>query len=359
MPYADDLLANILDAVQVEPETIAAAVERRTDVLTATSGFDGRLRHYRCGSVEYGTAITPPPNRSNDKGVDGDGGIVLDRTVHTTLGPDAAAKDGPCDVVKQVQDHIRPKLKETYPKVTVGQTTKRAILVRLNAPLENGQDPPVELIVALTRKSGGGLWIPNLADDTWDAADPEKHRRLINEKPKPSLRKRRRHVMRLVKHWNKKHSQPAFSSFHLQALALDAITDADVGASLRTSLQHFFERAAESLEAGDTPDPADVSDDFHLENGISRDIAVARLASAGEAMASANSASDDTDTVLAAYRSIFHGEVVDAASLETERAALSQGNRTAAVAAGGRITVTSRPLVSAATKNPNAWRFAP
>lgn len=338
MTYADDLLQNILEEVQVTPETISEAKTRRTAVLDAAATFDGCLRTYRSGSLEYGTEILPPPNKP-DKGVDGDGGMVLNRQVWTTLGPDSSETAGPTDVVEQVKDHIRPKLKETYPKATISTTAKRAISITVHEPLSSGEDPQVELIVALTRKTGTGLWIPNLIDDAWDAADPEKHRKLINDDPKASLRQRRRRAMRLIKHWNKRHTKPAFSSFHLQALALECITDDDTGTQMRTTLQQFFERAADSLAAGDTPDPAGVSGNFHLENDITKDAAVSRLRDAGNAFTDANAKPDDADTVYDAYEAVFHCDTVKAADAVVERSALVAGN----VALGG-------------SKAPRAWR---
>lgn len=339
MTYTDDLLRNILSEVQVDPDTISEAKRRRTAVLDAVAGFKGLARTYRSGSLEYGTAIVPPPNKPNDRGVDGDAGMVLDRRTWNTLGPDADDGEGPTDVVEQAKDHIRPKLKETYPDVTVGTTAKRAIIAKINEPLSTGEDPPVELVVALTRKSGAGLWIPDLVGDTWDAAHPEKHKQLINVAPKQTLRQRRRRTMRLVKHWNKHHITPAFSSFHLQALALEAITDDDTSTQLRTTLQRFFERAADALDAGDTPDPADVSDDFHLENGITKPVAVRRLRDAGTAVADANANPDDRDTVYDAFENVFHADTVKAADHPLEAASLASGN----VALGGR-------------KAPRAWR---
>lgn len=355
MTYADELLDAILAEVQVSKTTITEAKARRTAVLDAASNFEGVLRTYRSGSLAYGTAITPPPNKATDKGVDGDGGIVLDRTVWTTLGPDSDQADGPCDIVGQVQDHIRPTLRETYGDgLTVGSTVKRAILVKFNAPLATGEDPPVELIVGLNRKAGA-LWIPNLKTDDWDAADPVTHGRLINQDPTEALRIRRARIVRFLKHWNKKHTDPAFSSFHLQALALETIGQTEVGCQLRTTLQRFFERAAASLADGMTEDPAGVSGEFHLENGITRDIAVSRLEDAATAIETANDHAEDDETIREQFRKVFHPDTVDAAEDEREREALSQGNRSASISVAGAVGARIRHDRPAARKNPAAW----
>lgn len=95
MSYVDDLLDEVLLLVQVDDDVLAEARKRRTDVLDAAAGFPGLLRGYRCGSLAYATAITPPLNKPSDKGVDGDCGIVLDRRVWTTPGPDSSQATAP------------------------------------------------------------------------------------------------------------------------------------------------------------------------------------------------------------------------------------------------------------------------
>lgn len=354
MKYLDELLDQVLREVQVDDATVSEAKSRRTAVLDAAAGFDGVLRQYRSGSLAYGTAITPPPNKPTDRGVDGDGGIVLKRTVWTTLGPDSSAEQGPSEVVGLVQNRIRPILCENHPDLTVGKTTKRAILVKFNEPLASGEDPPVELIVAVIRQAGG-LWIPNLVDDDWDPADPVTHAQLINEQPKLSLRRRRARVMRLVKHWNKKMTQPAFSSFHLQALALEVIGDSDVGCQLRTTVQRFFQEAAEALEEAMTEDPAGVSGVFHLENDVTRDLAVERLRAAGAAIEAANGEPDDQELVRAELKKIFHPDTVEKAVDEHEFAALSRGHGSVSVGAAGSIGSRLTPSRSESAKRPAAW----
>lgn len=355
MTYFDELLDHLLGQVQVVETTITEAKSRRTAVLDAAASFGGVLRTYRSGSLAYGTAITPPPNKATDKGVDGDGGAILNRNIWTMLGPDADQADGPRDVVRQMQDHIRPILRQTYgDDLTVGSTVKRAILVKFNAPLDTGEDPPVELVVALNR-TAGALWIPNLDINGWDPADPVTHSRLINDDPSQALRLRRARIVRLVKHWNKKHTQAAFSSFHIQALALEVINATDVGCQLRTTLQRFFEKAAASLADGMTEDPAEVSGEFHLENDISRDLAVTRLENAATAIATANGNADDEEAVRKELEKVFHRDTVEAAEDSRESQALSAGNRSAAYGAAGMVGVRIRNDRPAATKHPAAW----
>jgi hypothetical protein len=360
MSYLDDILDEILALVQVDDAVVAEARARRTAVLDATAGFDGCLRDYRCGSLAYGTAITPPDNKPSDKGVDGDGGIVLDRRVWTTLGPDSTTGKGPTDVVEQVQDHIRPTLQEEYPNVRVGTSAKRAIRVTFGEPLDTGEDPPVELIVALTRKDAPGLWIPNLIADSWDPAHPEEHRRMINDQPSTALRVRRARVTRLAKRQNKAMTAPAFSPFHLQALALATLTEAENGRRPRSSLKTFFADSADRLEEAMTQDPAGVSGAFHLENGVTRTTAVRRLRTCADALAEAADDPDDKDHVKQCLKRIFEDTLVDEAHNRFKFSALSTGNSrllTAAVVGAGiaGMAIAARGRRGPARKQPSAW----
>ena len=361
MSYFDDILGEILALVQVADPVLTEARQRRTAVLDAAEGFHGVLRSYRCGSLAYATAIGPPSNKPSDKGVDGDCGIVLDRRKWPRLGPDSAAGEGPADVVGQVRDHIRPKLEEQYPSVRVGTSKKRAIRNMFGEPLRSGEDPPVELIVALTRADAPGLWIPDLVADTWDAAHPEEHRRLINDVPSDSLRVRRARIMRLVKRWNKAMAEPAFSSFHLQALVLETLTEAETGRRLRSSLKTFFTAAADRLEAGMTQDPAGVSGVFHLENGVTRTTAVKRLRACAAALAEAAGNPDDKEHVRECLKRIFEDTLVDDAHTNFRAHALTDGNSrlvavgAGVVAAGLGLTLGARGQRGPARRRPAAW----
>lgn len=357
MSYLDQLTARSLDEVQVADVTVKETQARRDAVRDVAETFNGSRGSYASGSITYGTAIRPVNDR--DKGVDGDAGLILDRRTWNTLGPDSDAEQGPCDVVAQVQDHIRPELKETWPNVTVGKTDKRAIRIRFGAPLDDGSDPPVELIVAVERAGAPGLWIPNLNDDAWDPAHPQKHRRLINVDPTRSLRVRRAKIVRIAKWWNKRHSNSAFSSFHLQALALETLTGDEHNLTLVSSLETYFSGAADSLDAGMTQDPADVSGILKLQNGVLKAAAVKRLRDAADTIATARKAPNDQTAVCDAMKPIFGEAVIDAACDAVEAAALAEGNHNLSVAdsriqiASARWQESQRPVTR---KTPPAWR---
>jgi hypothetical protein len=356
MSYIDQLTTQSLREIQVEDTTVKKTRARRDAVRDVAETFTGSRGTYASGSITYGTAIRPVNDR--DKGVDGDAGLILDRRTWNTLGPDSDAGQGPCDVVAQVQDHIRPELKKTWPNATVGKTDKRAIRIRLGEPLDDGSDPPVELIVAVERAGAPGLWIPNLNDNTWDPAHPQKHRTLINVNPTRSLRVRRAKIVRIAKWWNKRHSNSAFSSFHLQALALETLTGDEHNLTLVSSLETYFSGAADSLEAGMTQDPADVSGILKLQNGVVKATAIKRLRAAADAVATARTTPNDQTAVYDALKPIFGESVIDAAYDAVEAAALTEGNHNLGVA-DSRIQVAStrwegqQPVTR---KTPPAWR---
>ncbi len=97
--------------------------------------------------------------------------------------PDSSEEEGPEEIMDQVRSHVMPIVRATYPDAR-SRLIKRAILIRFNDPNDDGVDPSVDLVVALTRKDGDGIWIPNRDYDDWDASHPECHTRLLTAEPK-------------------------------------------------------------------------------------------------------------------------------------------------------------------------------
>ena len=176
---------------------------------------------------------------------------------------------------------------EEYPDA-LSRLIKRAILIRFNEPNADGVDPSVDLVVTLTRKEGSGVWIPNRDKDDWDASDPECHTRLLTAEP-GRLRRHRARVIRLVKAAIKGDSTPALISFNVEALALEHIDGVN---GLIYSLQHFFAAASDSIKAGLTEDPAEVSGKIKLPDGITRTRAAKRLGFFAEKIQEAVDAED-------------------------------------------------------------------
>jgi hypothetical protein len=293
MGYTNDYLTDIGATTAADPSVLAEARNRLALVRDIAGQFPGALRTYASGSLSQHT-VTHPVS-------DGDGGLVLNRVNYPGLGPEGGGEI-PNDVTAQLCKLLGPRVRECYPNARCG-TSKRGPKITFGAPI-NDQDPSVDLVVALTRREGNGLWIPNLKLERWEPSDPEEHVRLLNAEP-VSLRRTRRRVIRLAKVWNKQWTDPGFSSFHLSVLALEHVQP---GMDIAIALRALLDGAAAFLTAGrNTPDPAGVSKPLKLL--ISRDVAVKRLRTAAYALADALAADDDEHAVQTALSRVFRNYV--------------------------------------------------
>ncbi|MDQ3668905.1 MAG: hypothetical protein M3377_01265 [Actinomycetota bacterium] len=297
--HANDLLEEIRQEISASDDDLSEARTRRDLVLEAARSFDGALRTFKSGSVAHGNVNNPVS--------DADGGLVLDRRIHVTLGPDSATGDGPQEIVDEVRDHVMTIVRETYPDAR-SRLIKRAILIRFNEPTAEGVDPSVDLVVALTRKDAQGLWIPNRDKDAWDASHPEEHTRLLTADGK-SLRVHRARVIRLAKAAIKHDSTPALISFNVEALALTHITKVT---TLAESLQLFFDKSSTSIKARLTDDPAGVSGKIKLPDGMTRERSAKRLRHFADKVQEALDHSDDRAAVESALAELYPDQLPDA-----------------------------------------------
>jgi hypothetical protein len=194
---------------------------------------------------------------------------------------------------------LGPAVREVYPKARCG-TSKRGPKMLFGQPVD-GQDPTVDMVIALTRRDGTGIWIPNLHTNTWEASDPERHVELFTSGSE-SLRRTRRRVIRLLKAWNKQYSEPGFSSHNLTVWAWEFVGP---GMGVATALSTVLSKAAARVEAGTaTPDPAGVSRNVQLL--IARPTAIRRLRTAADAVADALNHDDDRSAVLSALSRVYY-----------------------------------------------------
>ena len=316
MGHTDGILDNIRARIAPSDETLDAARSRREEVLAAARGFDGALRTYASGSIAHRTA--------NDD-TDADCGVVLDRRSYPELGPDGDG-EGPEDVMERVRDLLREKLVDAHPNLKT-RLTRRVVVFKFHEPVGSGDDPPdpsVDLIVALTRKDKEGLWIPNRDSGGWNASHPECHTKLLTNPPK-DLRRVRTRAIRLVKAWSKQFSAPALSSFNIEVLALEAISEV---MTIGEAVTLWFEHSAKEVEKGDTRDPAGVSAPVKLL--LNRDVVVGRLENAARHMRTALENDDDEETVTEELASVFPKFVQKPAGDSSKAAlaaALRDGNR--------------------------------
>ncbi|MGA6871344.1 hypothetical protein ACO8D0_05520 [Streptomyces pratensis] len=290
MGYTEDILNDIRSQIDAHPGPLAQARTRLDLVCSSAIGFTGALRTYRSGSLPQHTFIHPVG--------DGDGGVVLDRRVYPRLGPDGGGET-PAAITGELCALLGPAVRKVYPKARCG-TSKRGPKITFGEPVD-GQDPTVDLVVALTRKEGGGLWIPNLETNRWEASDPEGHVALFTSGTQ-SMRRTRRRVVRLLKAWNKQYSQPGFSSHNLTVWAWEFI---EPGTGVAKALATVLSEAAARVEAGTaTKDPLGVSPNVKLLVG--REAAARRLRGAADGVAEALAVDDDREAVLSALSGVFY-----------------------------------------------------
>ena len=313
--YLNDIHAELAPS----DDTLSTARGRRDEILSKAISYPGSLRTYKSGSIAHRTA---------NQDTDADCGVVLDRRSYPKLGPDGEG-GGPNQTVEDVRESLRDKLKADHPYIKF-RVTKRAIQVSFNEPLDDGSDPSVDLIVALTRKVQG-LWIPNNETRGWDASDPEYHTKVMTNDP-AGLRRVRARVIRLAKGWNRQYSEPALCSFNIEALALSCIGEEH---SVPDGLAEFFRFAASDLKKRLTPDPAGVSKPIKLLKD--RDTVVGRLQRVAKSLRNALDNDDDKTKVQEAMARVYWKYVDPPAGSDSEEAfaaALRRGTSALSVSGG-------------------------
>ncbi len=162
--HTEDILNYVRAQIDAHPEAVAEARQRLELTRKIALRFPGANRTYASGSLPQHTFIHPVG--------DGDGGLVLDRRYYPKLGPDGDGET-PQTIIPDLCSHLGPEIRERSPGARCGKS-KRGPKISFGEPVD-GQDPTVDLVLALTRKDGTGLWIPNLNTNRWEASDPERH----------------------------------------------------------------------------------------------------------------------------------------------------------------------------------------
>ncbi|MEU4464059.1 hypothetical protein AB0G20_10120 [Streptomyces sp. NPDC024017] len=247
---SNNSLASLLDEgrrkIQVTAEEVDEA-RRRRRLLAASArrAFPGSTTYFN-GSVAHGDANTPL--------TDVDLGVVLSKTDAKPYGP---GKKSALSLMEKVRHVVHEDLDDEFPKLTIEVAgRRRAVLVRFGDPVTYGQpDFTADIMTAIPHPSGCGLYIPNTKiADQWDRTDPVTHTRMVLEAIAGTKVAFARTV-RLLKHWNAKHSKP-MCSWNIKALALGCL---DQPMPLIDALQIFFTYAADEIDKGPTPDPAGVA----------------------------------------------------------------------------------------------------
>ena len=314
-----DILNDIRAEIAVDDAVLKEAKDRRNLVVGAAMGIDGARGSFRSGSVAHGTVNAPV--------TDADAGIVLDRRTYPTLGPDGDGK-GPEEIVDELCELIGPVAREDYPKAAA-RRFRRGVYVTFGAPLDDEQDPTVDLIPTLDRKDADGLWIPDRNDDSWSASHPEKHTELFTSGSK-ELRALRARVARLAKAWNKQWAKDnrALSSFNIEALVWEYVDDDAVALGLDGALAGWFAYARAELDKAQTKDPAGVSDAIKLL--LAKDTVLQRVGGAADRLdqALAADAEGDEDKVKDLLSGVYRNYVeAPKDSKSALAAAMRDGNK--------------------------------
>ncbi|MER5953945.1 hypothetical protein [Streptomyces sp. NPDC001893] len=297
----------LLKLINVDPDMLAATRARLTLARSIAEKHPEGRKSYSSGSIPVGTHIQPHSGAVSD----GDGGIILDRVKHPSLGPDGDG-EAPHGVTDALVAFVGPKLREyeEFAKARVHKS-RRGLKLHFGAPV-NGVDITVDLIVALQRREGSGLWIPDLDADpasgkAWSEGDPVGHVNLFTSGP-DSLRRTRRRAVRLLKAWNAQASKPGFSSHHLSVWAYEFVTQ---GMGLVGSVHAVLQEASVRLRDGvPTQDPRIC---LELEPLIPQVDAERRLRIAAEKLKAAIDDPDDFDTVQTALDHLFPKTMDEAA----------------------------------------------
>ncbi|MGI8430367.1 MAG: hypothetical protein ACR2OB_13955 [Solirubrobacteraceae bacterium] len=334
--YGEYHVERVRHQIQADDKVLREARRRRDRVRALAEGYLGALRSFPSGSLAHGTVRKPVK--------DADSGVVLDRRTWPQLGPDGSGV-GPCQIVQHLAEFIYRELVRHWPAVTY-EISKRAIVFEFHEPLGNEdpqEDPSVDLIVGLTRQEAPGLWIPDTWRDGWNPSHPERHTELMTANP-AELRVVRARTIRLTKAIIGADGEHAvLSSFNIEALAYYSIRQA-----LPTQLDGltaFLQAVTNSIAAGPTLDPAEVSPPIKLPDGISQEQAVLRLSYFASCAADAARDCYGEQAVLAALGRLFPEQLPEAPQSSKDKlaAALAAGS------AGDVVTMSFRRPIKKTT----------
>lgn len=312
-----DILNDVRAQIAVDDAVLKEAKDRRNLVVGTAMGIDGARGSFRSGSVAHGTVNAPV--------TDADAGIILDRRTYPTLGPDGDG-NGPEEIVDELCELIGPVVREDYPDATMHRS-RRGVYVTFASPLDDEQDPTVDLIPTLDRKDADGLWIPDLDNNSWSASHPDKHTELFTNGSK-DLRALRARVTRLAKAWNKQWASGnrALSSFNIEALVWEYIDDDALALGLDGALAGWFAYACDEIDQAKTKDPAEVSDDINLL--LAKDTVLQRVGGAADRLDEAIKAEGDDQKVRDLLSGVYRNYVEAPAESKSALAgALRGGNQ--------------------------------
>jgi hypothetical protein len=167
--------------------------------------------------------------------------------------------------------------------------------------------PNVDIVpVSKTTNDEGGILhynVPDMNTETWIESRPRRHSNNIAAKAKacgPTFR----HIVRMIKHWNSIHSD-LFQSYHIEAVALSAFSDAQLD-DYDWEVFQFFDKAVGLVGSAMWYEGAYA--DAYLDSDTRRDL-VKRLATARDdarqAWSLAYGQNSDDKSAITLWRKIF------------------------------------------------------
>jgi hypothetical protein len=241
-PSLEQMLETARRRIEVSEAELNEARRRRDQTVAALRAAFPGGRTYVNGSIAHGDALFPL--------IDVDLGVVVPDPGHR-YGPGGR---GPKGLKNRAADAIRTALAEEYPNLRViVEGRKRSVLVSFGSPVTaTEKDFTADVIVAIDNPAGAGLHIPRY--DQWDRSHPEMHTIMVRAAVESSDVAYAR-VVRLVKHWSRRHDKP-LCSWQIKTLALGCLTRPT---SQLAGLLTWFDHAIADLGVRDTPDPAGVA----------------------------------------------------------------------------------------------------
>jgi hypothetical protein len=147
-------------------------------------------------------------------------------------------------------DRVKTSLRKTYTTTPNISRNGQAITIRFS-------DFVVDVVVGFKRNFDGYI-IANAVNNFWLETDPKKHVEIFSQANK-AHRGELVPLIKMIKSWNKSNGS-FFRSFHLEALALEALNNVTI-TDYPSGLRFFFQKA-QSLVRGKNTDPAGYGDDI-------------------------------------------------------------------------------------------------
>jgi Second Messenger Oligonucleotide or Dinucleotide Synthetase domain len=250
IPAAFSQLRSNLEITGLQGSTVSTRQQGVRE--TMNSGFQV-LEDFLTGSYARSTMIAPLAE------ADIDVFVVLDPAYH---------KYGPAGLLNVT----KRTLLKTYTKTPDISRNGQAVTIRFS-------DFVVDVVPGFYR-NGGGYLIPNSIAGNWLETDPKKHVTIMTDANKA-------HsgdlvpLIKMIKGWNRSGGS-FFRSFHLEALALEALNNVRI-TDFPSGLRFFFDKAR-TLVRGKNPDPAGYGDDIgsYINSVAKVEEAVRRFATAHE-----------------------------------------------------------------------------